>query len=123
MINISEFITCKRIKFAYKLIHSSEENWNITGKYWFKKLDDKYGTDYFLCQCSCLKHLHLEIIPKFYCDVITTYSYIDTILDENICGNINIRYRHTPLWFESFSKSDLKKVKDLWDVTNNSFKN
>ena len=40
---------------------------------------------------------------------------IDSILDENIFGNSNIIFSHTPLWFESFSKSGFKKIKDIWD--------
>ena len=43
MINLTEFIKCKRIKVAYKVIHSSYENWNIIGKYLFKNLM-KYTT-------------------------------------------------------------------------------
>ena len=47
MIHLTEFIKCKRIKLAYKVIHSSYENWNIIGKYWFKRFDEKYNTEYF----------------------------------------------------------------------------
>ena len=64
IISLSEYITCKRTKFAYKLIHSCEENWNIIGKYWFEKLDDKDGTDSFLCQCSCLKKSKFGNYPE-----------------------------------------------------------
>ena len=57
MVNIKVFIMCKMIKFAYKLIHSNNENWNIIGRYWTKSFDQRYGTDFFLIQCSSLKNL------------------------------------------------------------------
>ena len=106
MINVTEFIKSKRIKLAYKVIHSSYENWNIIAKYWFKQFDEKYNTEYFLCKCSSLKNLNLEFLPKFYHDVITANAYmqsktkihdIDSILDENIFGNSNIIFSHAPL--------------------------
>ena len=70
------------------------------------------------------KNLNLEFLPKFYHDVITAYAYmqsktkihdIEPILEENIFGNSNIIFSHAPLWFESFSKSGFKKIKDIWD--------
>ena len=130
MINLTEFIKSKRIKLAYKVIHSSYENWNIICKYWFKKFDEKYSTEYFLYKCSSLRNLNLEFLPKFYHDVITAYAYmqskakihdIDSILDENIFGNSNIIFSHAPLWFESFSKSGFKKIKDIWDSAHKTF--
>ena len=65
MVNIKEFIICKRIKFAYKLIHSNYENWNIIGRYWTKSFDQRYGTDFFLFHCSSLKNLNLGICQNF----------------------------------------------------------
>ena len=76
------------------------------------------------------KNLNLEFLPKFYHDVITAYAYmqsktkihdIDSILDENIFGNSNIIFSHAPLWFESFSKSGFKKIKDIWDSAHKTF--
>ena len=55
MVNIKELIICKRIKFAYELIHSNYENWKIIGRYWTKFFDQRYGTDFFLFHCSSLK--------------------------------------------------------------------
>ena len=55
MVNKKEFIICKRIKFAYKLIHSTYENCHIIGRYWTKSFDQRYGTDFFLFHCSSLK--------------------------------------------------------------------
>ena len=45
---------------------------------------------------------------------------IESILDENIFGNSNIIFSHAPLWFESFSKSGFKKIKDIWDSAHKS---
>ena len=106
MVNIKEFIMCKVIKFAYKLIHSNNENWNIIGRYWTKSFDQRYGTDFFLIQCSSLKNLKSGNMPEFYVIVISAYAYmqsktklngIDAILNERILGNINIHYKHAPI--------------------------
>ena len=64
MINLTEFIKWKMIKVAYKVIHSGYDNWNIICKYWFKKFDENYDTEYFLCKCSSLKKSKHSISPK-----------------------------------------------------------
>ena len=78
MVNIKEFIMCKRIKFAYKLIHSNNENWNMIGRYCTKSVDQRYGTDFFLFHCSSLKNLNLGNMQEFYVSVINAYAYMQS---------------------------------------------
>ena len=58
---------CKGIKFAYKLIHSNYENWNIKGRYWTKSFDQRYGTDFFLFHCSSLKKSKFRKYARILC--------------------------------------------------------
>jgi hypothetical protein len=52
MINIEDLIRSKQITIIDKIIHSDLECWNSIGKYWLKKNDNRFGPDYFRCQCS-----------------------------------------------------------------------
>ena len=130
MINLDHFIEAKRIKSIYKIIHSECEHWNMTGKYWLQSLDEKYNTEYFLCKCSSTKNLNLNILPKYYKESLTawtrfqskcTITNIDTILGEYLCGNTHILYRNAPLWFNSFCRSGLKTIEDIWNKESKSF--
>lgn len=130
MINLSQYITCKRVKFIYKLIHSNYEHWNMIGKNWIQKLDIKYNTDNFLCKCSSIKNLNLDFLPKYYFDSVAAWINLqskklivdrESILSEYICGNAHILFKHRPLWFNSYSKSGIRTIKDIWDIENKTF--
>ena len=124
MINLRHFIEAKRIKFIHKIVNSKPEHWNMIGKYWLSCLDKRYDTENFLLHCSSIKGLHLLIPSIFYKDAIATWctyrgkqqtQFSTPILKEQICGNNQILHRNTPLWFEQFSKSELKLIKHIWD--------
>ena len=55
MINIDNFVKSKQIKFIYKIINSEMDSWNVIGKHWLQKYDNKFGVDFFLCKCSDIK--------------------------------------------------------------------
>jgi hypothetical protein len=66
MINIEYLIRSKQIKIIYKIIHNDLECWNYIGKYWLKKYDNRFGSDYFRCQCSDISGLNISSLPTYY---------------------------------------------------------
>jgi hypothetical protein len=40
------------------------DSWNVIGKHWLQKYDNKFGVDFFLCKCSDIKGLDIASIPK-----------------------------------------------------------
>ena len=71
---------CKRIKFAYKLIHSNYENWKIavgTGQSPYIKDVEKP----FFILLLVFKNLNLRNMPEFYANVISAiraYTYMQS---------------------------------------------
>ena len=55
MVNILHFTQAKQIKSIYKNLTAEYENWNAIGISWLKCLDGKFGMEYFVSRCSCLK--------------------------------------------------------------------
>jgi hypothetical protein len=39
----------------------------------------------------------------------------------DICGNARLLFNIKPLFFKSFSKSELKRISDIWDYQNKTF--
>ena len=79
------------------------DSWNALGKHWFQKYDNKFGVDFFLCKCS-----DIASIPKYYQDAIQAWNNIlgscsseskNDILDKNIFGNSEIKFKRNPLFF------------------------
>ena len=100
-------------------------------KTYFKSLDRMFGSNYFVCTCSSLKGLTQQLkISKFYKDAL--FDWIDfrktlqthtTFLnpDTSLFGNSLITFRRKNLFFKSFLKSDITKLKDIWDFQGNCF--
>jgi hypothetical protein len=63
MINIEYLIRSKQIKIIYKIIHSDLEYWNPIGKYWLTKYDNRFGSNYFRCQCSDISDQNSSSLP------------------------------------------------------------
>ena len=60
MINIENLTRSKQIK---RIINSDLECWNYIGKYRLKKYDNRFGSDYFRCQCSDISGLNSTSLP------------------------------------------------------------
>ena len=130
MLNLKDFIDSKHIHFMYKIISSNYDNWNIIGKHWLKYLDSEYNIDYFICKCTSIKGLNISRLPIFYRDSIIAWvkfksvlSFKDkkSILDSLLFGNKYLTHRNTPIFISSFSKCNIKKVRDIWDIETNTF--
>ena len=132
MINIENLIRSKQIKIIYIIIHSDLECWNSIGKYWLKKFDDKFGSEYlyFLCQCSDISGLNITSLPSYYQKAIKSLNFLlrsftvdmqMDVLHQTIFGNARLLFNKKPLFFKSFSKSVLKRIPDIWDYQNKTF--
>ena len=127
---LREFVESKQIHFIYKIIQSEYENWNTIGKHWLKSLDKEYNTDYFICKCTSIKGLDLHGLSKYYQDCISSWVKFQgvlmqknrqSILESCLFGNKYIIYRNSPIFISSFCKSNIKTVRDIWNIQTNSF--
>ena len=130
MLNLRDFIESKNIQFMYRILSSDYENWNIIGKNWLKYLDSEYNINYFVCKCSSIKGLDLSVLPEYYKLSIASWVRFqsmlclkdkDSILSSCLFGNKYITLRNTPLFIRSFSRSNIKMVRDIWDTVTNNF--
>lgn len=132
MINFDEFIDSKYIKLIYRIINEPIDSWNAIGKYWLRKLDIKYNESYFICKCSDVSQFNINYYSKFYREAIHAWSKIlcnqnpttrNDLLNWRLIGNSTVKFQNRPLTFNSFSKSDIKFIKDIWDENNNNYIN
>ena len=65
MSSLQNTLMCKQIKLIYKIIKSDKAHWNMIGKHWLHKFDNKYREPFFLCKCSNIKGLTLTEMPDF----------------------------------------------------------
>jgi hypothetical protein len=101
----------------------------VTGNYWLRKLYIKFNEQYFVCKCSNVSTLNLNILPSFYKICIQSWSKlqeliqlcnndIDSILKTRIFCNSSITFKNKPLVFTSFLQSNLRTINDIWDSNN-----
>jgi hypothetical protein len=94
--------------FLYWILHEPLESWNAIGKHWLRKLDIKFNEKYFVCKCSNVSTLNLNILPIFYKICIQSWSKlqeliqlchndIDSILKTRIYCNSSISFKNKPL--------------------------
>ena len=78
----------------------------------------------FLANCSNLNGLNTQNLPLYYQNIIRAWSNFKSIykpvtkfeiLDQPLFGNDNIRFNDKPLFLQSFSKSQIKYIKDIWN--------
>jgi hypothetical protein len=86
-----------------------------------------------VCRCSNVSTLKLNNIPKFYRNLLHSWSKfsnnlqhsrtIDEILEQRLFCNSNITLQNKPICFASFVKSNIKTITDIWSTIENDFKN
>ena len=131
MVNLRNFIKAKQVKCMYSLINTETDKWNAIGKFWLTAFDEKFDTDFFLCKCSEFRGIGPFKMSKYYVNLLNSWSdfqntYIynskEDLLNENIFGNRKLKFNGHALFLANFSKSGIKKVKDIWDENAKSFK-
>ena len=132
MIDINTVIQCMQIKTIYKILNSKLVHWNAIGKSYLKIADSNFNQQYFVCNCSSvdgLKCLNQSKIPIFYKNAILSWTAfkrlytpdkLNEVINAPIFGNHEICYLNKPLFFKSFSKSDIKVLSNIWDFNTNS---
>jgi hypothetical protein len=50
----------------HTIINGKNDNWNYIGKWWLKKYDQIYNTEYFFPTCSDFKGLQIYTLPIHY---------------------------------------------------------
>lgn len=74
MLNIADLIRSRKITNIHKIIHSDLECWNYIGKYWLNKNDNRFGPDYFRCQCSNISGQNITSLPSYYQKAINCWN-------------------------------------------------
>ena len=90
-----------------------------------------FGSKYFICTCLSLKGLTQQLkISKFDKDALFDWSDFRKTLqthtpflnsDTSLFGNSLITFRRKSRFFKSFLKSDITKLKAIWDFQGNCF--
>ena len=69
----------------------------------------------------------MQKLPKYYLEAIQSWAEIQKyrnitnrqqILDENLFGNDKIQYRNRPIYFKNWAKSEITKIRHIWDNQN-----
>ena len=133
MIDINNVIQCMQIKTIYKILNSKLDHWNAIGKSYLKMADSTFNQQYFICNCSSiegLKCLNQNKIPLFYKNAISAWTAFkrlytpdnfNDVINLPIFGNHLICFLNKPLFFQSFLKSSITALSNIWDFNTNSF--
>ena len=118
-LNIDTFIKRKKKKLLDRILHSPLESGNAIGKFWLHKLDFKYNEHVCVCRCSNVSTLKLNNIPKFYRNLIHSWSKfnnnllqsrtIDEILEHRLFCNSNITLKTNQFASHPFLKAILEQ--------------
>ena len=123
MVELDVFIQSKYVKTLYRVLHSETDHWNAFGKYLLQKFDRTHNMKYFICSCSHLDGLNLNITSKFYQQCVKAWINFrakipvnskNEVLNQSLFKNIIFQIRGKSLCFISFLNSNLTKVKDIW---------
>ena len=60
MININSLIKANQFKSMHTILNAKNDNGNSIGKWWLKKYDPIYNTEYFLTICSDFNGLQIN---------------------------------------------------------------
>ena len=99
-------------------------------KNWLQKFDEQYNDRFFLCKCSNIKGLDISDLPGFYQGAINSWVVLqskmkinekNSIMNSNLFGNTNICIRNTPLIYQNFCDSNIKTVRDIWNINTKTF--
>ena len=124
LINIDSLIKAKQFKSMHKILNAKNDNWNSIGKWWLKKYDQIYNTEYFLTTCSDFKGLQINKFPIYYQNLPKSWSNFLLlqklmtkleVLNQPLYGNSTIVFNGKPIVFPNFAKSGIHKVCDIWD--------
>ena len=94
---------------------------NMIGKHCLQRFDTEYNDKIFIYKCSNIhvKGLNMSNMTDFNQSSIMSCASFqskmkrsdkESILCENVFGNINISARNTPLFYSNFSISNIKTI-------------
>jgi hypothetical protein len=99
----------------HKILNAKNDNWNSIGKWWLKKYDQIYNTEYLLTTCSDFKGLQINKLPIYYQNLLKSWSNFLLlqkpmtkleILDQLLYGNSNIVFNGKPIFLPNFAESN-----------------
>ena len=128
--DVSVFIQSRKIKWLIRIIHTLPQNWNIIGQKILTRLDEKYNERFFILQCSKLNEIDLKTSP-FYKTCLKAWTSMlekneittpKEILNENLFGNKHILNHNKAIFLNHWAKSNIKQVKDVWNLESQRFR-
>jgi hypothetical protein len=102
----------------HKILNAKNDNWNSIDKWWLKKYDQIYNTEYFLTTCSDFKGLQINKLPIYYQNLLKSWSNFLLLqkpmtkverLDNHLYGNSNIVFNGKPIFFPNLHRVEYIK--------------
>ena len=127
MIDIKSHFATLKVKWVFRLLESTSENWALIPKLFF----NRYGQNFLVFRMNLgiqnLKHLPtIQEIPQFYLEILKCWLQIGggetntpinfrNIRNEIIWGNKNIKFNNKPIIMLNWINSDLLYINDIID--------
>ena len=131
MPNLRNILISKQIKVVYNILKSNYAHWNMIGKKTGYKIlmnSKKTVSFYVSVQISKVRIFQtFQVLPRGYINSWAVFqSKIKvndktSIMDSNLFGNSNISIRNTPLFYQNFSKSNIRTIRDIWNINTKTF--
>ena len=131
MPNLRNILLSKQIKIVYNILESNYAHWNMIGKKnLLQKFDEQYNDRFFLCKCSNIKGLDISDLPGFYQGAINSWVVLQSkmkindktsIMNSNLFGNTHICIRNRPPLYQNFCESNIRSVRDIWNINTKTF--
>ena len=130
MPNLRNILLSKQIKIVFNILETDYAQWNMIGKNWLQKFDEQYNDRFFLCKCSNIKGLDIADLPGFYQGAINAWVVLQSkikindktsIMNSNLFVNTHICIRNRPLLYQNFCKSNIRTVRDIWNINTKTF--
>ena len=129
MIDMNEIQKCYNLQWAGKLVSFENENWSYIPRWHIEKLASKFGAFDFNCKPDKAKRLE-TIQNDFWKNVLVTFLNCKILLTANdinihnffnqsLFNNQLILYKRNVLYFASWKRSGLEKVKDIINMDEN----
>ena len=129
--DLDNFIESKKLKWIVKVHFSKLSIWNNIGKYYLQNMDNDSGVINFLLSCTSISGVNASI-PHFYSFCLEAWFKFQSttglplskeqVLNQNLFGNCFISHKRKPIFFFNWTKSEILKIKDIWDVNENKWK-
>jgi exodeoxyribonuclease III len=122
--DLETLIKTKQILWLIKIVQGQTDTWNCLGRAHLQSYDKMTGSNFFLLTCSNLKVLNIDKMPAFYRVCLKSWTEViqknkieskEDILDQPLFGNKYVKLNKQMEIIETWSKANLKTIRDIWN--------